>query len=750
MKRIDRRKLARVALAVGLQAALAQAAAAQQADAAAPAGPAATPPGKAKPADSKKTTTLQEITVTSRQRSERLQDVPIAVTAFDAKAIVDAGITRTADYINQTSNVNLTQSNSAGFNMIEIRGITQARSEQSPVAVVVDGVQEIDSEEFPAEQFDIDRIEVLKGPQSALYGVNAIAGAINITTTPPPDVASGYVQGGIGNGDLRRVQGGYGGPLDKDGHVRYQVSGFYSNFDGLIKNNYLHNMTDNLHSYGTRLRLIDDVTDRFTMDYSAGFGRDRGGGMNWIYQPLFGVNSASDAHVPVTTNNHGRNIRKTSQLAARLSYRFDAGTLASTTSWDRVSDYFDGDSYPYSPGTTIDPYDGYAGEGTQTNYYYIHGVQQELRFTSNADSRFRWIAGLQGLLIKKYYSTTTGEDLGLGIVPVYRSPNPATSANPTTQMSAAAYRDNTYSAFGQIAYDLLPNLEASVAARYEYDLRGQVDQTPPAFDAESGLSRTAHFHGTSPRFSLTWKPDPRYTLYASYAKGFISGGWNQSEVSKLASLAGLGSIADLYQPETARSYELGVKSRPADWLELDGEVYLTHVSNQEYYVYVNAVNASLVVPIERELIRGFELDGHLALTRDLELMGSYGYTQSRIQKYTLDPGNVGNEAPYIPRYTGNIAIQYTHYVSGGIKGTFRVDYRRTGAQYWDPGDTTARQPIGLLGARVTFSPHDDLWSLSFWGKNLRNQKYLAEYVLGGYAYRAEPRTFGVDFRWNFL
>ncbi|MBA4165848.1 MAG: TonB-dependent receptor, partial [Erythrobacter sp.] len=138
-----------------------------------------------------------EIVVTSLRRSETLQDTPAAVTAFDSQAIQNAGIERPADFIALTSNVTLVETQNAGNAFVIIRGITQNRNSEPSVAVIVDGVQQVNPAQFNQDLFDIEQIEVLKGPQGGLYGRNAIGGAIIINTKQPTDEFAGNFTAGI-------------------------------------------------------------------------------------------------------------------------------------------------------------------------------------------------------------------------------------------------------------------------------------------------------------------------------------------------------------------------------------------------------------------------------------------------------------------------------------------------------------------------------------------------------------------------
>src|SRR5687768_6017244 len=140
------------------------------------------------------------IVVTGLRRTDELQDTPAAITAFTADTIEDAGITKPIDFVNLTPNVTLVETQNAGNAFIVIRGITQARNSEPSVAVVVDGVQQVNPAQFNQDLFDIEQIEVLKGPQGGLYGRNAIGGAIIINTKDPTSQFEGRVTAGVDNG----------------------------------------------------------------------------------------------------------------------------------------------------------------------------------------------------------------------------------------------------------------------------------------------------------------------------------------------------------------------------------------------------------------------------------------------------------------------------------------------------------------------------------------------------------------------
>src|SRR6516164_1421466 len=170
------------------------------------------------------TATLEEVVVTARKRDETLQNVPVTVDVFTAQTIQDARINTPADVVRLVPNMNLVETQNVGNAFVVIRGISQARNSEPSVAVLVDGVLETNPAEFDQGLNDVTSIQVLKGPQGALYGRNAIGGAIIINTAEPSDHFEGEAKVGVGNGVSEKAQVAVGGPIDSAGTLKYRAS----------------------------------------------------------------------------------------------------------------------------------------------------------------------------------------------------------------------------------------------------------------------------------------------------------------------------------------------------------------------------------------------------------------------------------------------------------------------------------------------------------------------------------------------
>ncbi|HLB83148.1 MAG TPA: TonB-dependent receptor plug domain-containing protein, partial [Steroidobacteraceae bacterium] len=182
---------------------------------------------------------LEEILVTARKRDEALIDVPVAINVFNDAEIRSAGIRRPQDFIALTPNMTMVQTQNQGTSFVVVRGISQARNSEPSVAVLIDGVLMANPSQFNQELYDIERIQVLKGPQGALYGRNAIGGAVIIETREPGDEIEGSVMAGYESGPGYAVRGGVGGPLGGSDAWKFQLSGSYFDTDGHIDNPFL-------------------------------------------------------------------------------------------------------------------------------------------------------------------------------------------------------------------------------------------------------------------------------------------------------------------------------------------------------------------------------------------------------------------------------------------------------------------------------------------------------------------------------
>ncbi|HLF09869.1 MAG TPA: TonB-dependent receptor [Gammaproteobacteria bacterium] len=710
---------------------------------------------------------LDEIVVTARRRAESFQDVPVTITAFSESDIRDAGIERPQDFVALTPNVTLVETQNQGTSFLTVRGISQARNSEPSVAVLVDGVLMSNPAQFTQELFDVQQIEVLKGAQGAVYGRNAIGGAIVITTREPGDEFEGRLKLGYDSGPATKVQLSGDGPLGGSDTLKYHAAVSYYDTDGYIDNPFLGEEADPFKDTSARLRLIWEPSEKLRAD-----ARLYMSGVNT--QALFFniVTDVNDTSLPVRVNNAGQNDRDLSQLSFKLDYDTDFGTFTSITSFDTVEEILTGDQFDFLPvqeslffflGSI-----GVPGFGTydwaQSQFLDVDMMSQEIRFTSDADARLRWIAGAYFITTDRYISTGNIMDRGEGAFAVYHTPrgtspvfgdafiNPAFPNSGQITFLADSQDNSAWAAFGELAYDLSDRLELAFALRYDEDQREQTTLTPTPFlpnvpgfpQGFTGEVRTNTWSESQPRLTLRFEPSDNVTLFGGYSKGFRSGGFNQTGVGPLAASLGIAGVGDLFDAEIAETLEFGLKSQFADnRVNLNFSVFDTSAEGSYFFVFLARNSTQNLGSLAEVDYKGFEVDLTARLGENFDAFFGYGDTDSEIVR-SATPSDIGNQAPLVSENTVNVGAQYQHPIgSRGLELFLRADYHRIGKTYWDPANSTVRDPVNLLDLRAGVNGNG--WSLIAWQKNFNDAQYNAEFSPGGFVFKAKPRRWGIDF-----
>ncbi len=698
------------------------------------------------------------IVVTGLRRDSELQDAPVAITAFGPQAIEDARILKPADFVNLTPNVNLVETQNAGNAFVIIRGITQARNSEPSVATVVDGVLQVNPAQFNQALYDIEQIEVLKGPQGALYGRNAIGGAIVVTTREPGDTLEANVTAGIDNGFGYFLRGGVSGPIGDNGGFR--LSGSWQDTDGYIYNPYLGENADPVENLSLRGRLLFDLTDNFELDLRASMDQLRTQGFYFNI-----VGDVNDTSLPVRVNNAGIDNRNIYNVAAKLTYQADGFTVTSITSYDTVDEIITGDAFDFLPTNEAfcalpsDPCFSGSTDLNQSQFLDVEAFSQELRFESPANQDLFWMFGGYLISTDRFISTGNMLDLDQGVFPVYREPT-TNPSNPQYSFLSDTQDNFAWSVFANLGYQFTDAFRVDGSLRYDHDHRKNTTETPDSWlgyinyiaslfgapQSAQGDVRTRNFSAWQPKVTLTYTPTDQFTLYGGYSRGFRSGGFNQTGVGVVAQENGIVGVQDIFEAETADTFELGFKSQLAgNMLTLNGAAYTTLSKNSYFFVFLYANSTQNLGNVPKTRISGLELEATLRPHPDVTFNAAWGLTDSKIKEFA-DPTSIGNEAPLISRTTLNLGAQYTPQLFGnsvdGINALFRVDYRRTGRTWWDVPNSTVRDPIHLVNARAGVE-FDNIGIYGF-ASNLFNEKYNAEFSPGGFVFKARPRVFGVE------
>ena len=699
-------------------------------------------------------TAIEEVIVTARLRSERLMEVPVTVAAFSRQDIEDAGIRRPGDYLSLVPNVALVEAQNAGTTFLTIRGITQVRNNEPPVAVSVDGMLQTSPNQFNQALLDIQQIEVLKGPQGALYGRNAVGGAINITTQGPSDEFRGRIQVGAGNGEHLEGQLSLAGPLVEN-RLYFRANATWLDRDGYLDNVNLGGQVDNLKDQSLQLRLDWLIDDAWSADFRLYASNTEGGSLNYNWQAFdyaldqftFAPGDANNADLTYEQNNRGKNDRDILELALKLERTAPWGWFTSITSINQLEEWYGSDQAPYSESLTQYPFGpGIPFDGIAQQYWDVKAFSQELRLTSSDDQRLRWLVGAYYVGTDRFISTPVHDDTGIGIVRIER--RPTSGSQPTTFSFLADDNDNAaFALFGQLNYDVTERLEASLALRFDQDQRIQTT-SPFHTGGAPNERRKETFDKLQPKGTLRYQLSEDFSLFASYSEGFRSGQFNQTGTAAAAANAGVDGVFDVVGQEETKAFEVGLKGQLMDGLaRLNAALFSTEVAGQQYFLFFAPTSSQVLAGIDEVDLFGGEIEFSVSPADGLEAYAAYGFTDSEIKDYAVSPAFVGNKAPYVPKDTINLGFQYRMPVAEGLGLFLRCDYERRGKQFWDPDNSTARSAVNLVNARAGLE--GERWSLVAWSKNLGNEKYLAEYVLGGFVHLAPPRSYGIEFAYNF-
>ena len=703
---------------------------------------------------------LEEVVVTARKRAESSLDAPVSVDVFNQQTIEAAGIQSPADFIALVPNMQLVQTQNAGTSFVVLRGISQARNSEPSVAVLVDGVLEANPTEFNQELFDLKQIEVVKGPQGALYGRNAIAGAIIIQTADMTDDFQAQGKLGYGNGNSTLAQLAVGGALNDAKTLKFRGSLNFTNTDGFLENTYLNQKADPARDYAGRLRFVWDASDAFTADLRLYADHLETRAFYFVIprsdesNPFTSFSTPPDANntsTPITVNNPGEDNRDLRDAALKLDFKTAPGTLTSISAYDYAKEVITGDAYDFRPRDTavfafLPPF---FSDLNQSQYLNTKSYSEDLRFTANPVGNLSWIAGAYYIHTDRFISTGNMVDTGNGVYPVYEEPR-LTGNNPSATFLADSQKQDAWALYADATYEFTSQWELDAAARYDQDTRKNTTDTPTAFlpdpSAFTGEVRKQTWDKLQPKGTLRYKPTDYLTFYGGWSRGFRSGGFNQTGVGAVAQESGIAGVHDLFNAEVADTWEVGFKGDFLDHrLSVTGALFDTKSTNGYFFVFLAANSTQNLGNLDAKY-KGGEISINAHPTDNLLLYASYGYTDSKITNME-DPSVIGNQAPLVTRDTINAGAQYTWPLDNGLRVVGRFDYQQLGRTWWDPYNVTSRDPVNLLDARLSLQ--NDKWALTAWSKNLTDSIYNAEFSPGGFLWKAQPRTFGLQFAYKF-
>ncbi|MBY0306757.1 MAG: TonB-dependent receptor [Sphingomonas sp.] len=715
-----------------------------------------------------------DIVVTAQKRSERLQDVPLAVTVISGDAIAAQGGVNleSAQYLVPT--LNFRKSGTTINQSLFLRGVgtsTFSIAGEPSISTVVDGVVYSRAGEAFSDLIDLDRIEVLRGPQGTLFGKNASAGVINIITKRPGKELGGFLEAAyFSGGSEYRVRGAVDLPLAEN--VTSRITGFYGNYDGNIRNIATGTRVNGYEHYGVRGMIVADPTPDLTLTLIADYRQSKDDCCAEVIGTL--PTNLAAAALPTPLGDRTRTVNQnlvtaTNETSWGFSLQGDLNvgthTVTSITAYRRY------DNEEIRDGDWVDR--AYVGItqlhdfGPQTGDTF----SQELRLASPTGQLIEYVLGA---FYSRAYTQRTFTRLDtvctLTPNPTVLTPCTAPGTVVTNPNGSATFGStfNNVALFGQATLNVTDRFRFIGGIRYTHDdlsvfhsrvtpLAGPGIQ--PSFGPFTGSTNSDNVSGKAGfQFDIVKES----TFYATYARGYKGPAYNI-----FFNLTATGT--NVIEPETSNSYEIGLKN------SLDGGRLVINLA--AYYATYNnfqANNPDLVAGVVvtrftnagKISTRGFEADVIWRPVSDLNISGGLAYTDAHVDQFRAPPGAAvipsGTVLGYAPRFKGSLGINYRYRSTLPVDFEFGAQgaYQSSQLSQFDASaavrSATTIKPYGLIDLTAAIVDSKDRYRLSFQVKNLLDTSFASSITSGGpggsFRYiipREANRYFGVTGRVNF-
>ena len=742
-----------------------------------------------------------EIVVTARKREEGLQSIPISVAAFTAESLEASSVRDLRGVGDLAPNVDFSITNGLGGGTSEatvyIRGIGQidtALFADPGVGIYVDGVYLARASGSVLDLLDLERVEILRGPQGTLFGKNTTGGAISLITRKPGPDRQFDLEATLGEFD--RIDGRLIADLPLSDKAFFSFSAATTNRDGYAESLATdeHLADDNRDALRGALRWL--ASDSTVFDLAVDYTRERERAANQtlvavVSAPLIDFYNTARAGSGLTPISNAFVTADPSQSFATAENRNDGDVSGATATVSWTSGAIDLTSISAYREIEFDvAADGDGSPIPLAERSYLQTQEQfsqELHISGQtAGDRLNWLLG--GL----YFSESSDEDsltfvlgglfeaLEAASGPIYAppgvpdflcSPGPPPldlpcfggAGNPGNfafflgdgDFERIALETDSWALFGESTYSLSDKLSGTFGLRYTFEEK-QFDfrREPGSGAAPVVLSNQDDWDALSPRFNLAYQASENALIYVSASRGFKSGGFNGRPQSRLA--------LDAYDPETVWAYEVGWKTDLAnDRLRLNGAAFFNDYRDIQFSASLN-VDGNPVFVIQnagKAEVKGFELELSARPRKGLELAAGIGYIDAEYTELDdVDPNSVTLDGviPKTPEWSFNFGPQYAFPVKGGGTVTLRADYSYRSEVFNDIQNTPeiVQDGYGLLSSRIAWTSQSGDWETSLFGTNLSDEEYLehgffaaAFGVSVGVAGR--PREWGLSVRRRF-
>ena len=697
-------------------------------------------------ADDPESRTLEEVIITAQKREQTLQEVPVTVSAFSGDFVEDAGVRDIRDIAGLTPNLSI-KSRGETESTVFIRGIGSLApgiGADPAVGIFIDGMTASRGTNSTAAFFDVERVEVVKGPQGTLFGRNASAGAISIITHKP-DLDDNYGHVMLGVGDKGQFRGQFVGNMSAGGNWAFRIGGNYNTRDGLHKNTF------------TGQDLLDQNTSNFRLSAS--------GIVSDSWEMDFMVEAVKSKNNDAMLTDADAFAKTTSQNKAPRKQELDSTRAIWTNTWNFAQDlaltsitgYYDMDAWvtPVDADQIDVPVITFVEPQTNKTY------SQELRL-NGATERMDWFVGASYLKEELAFSTDLNYEEGIvldllaGLGFLCLEPDLPECA----YQSETPFGENDVSStaiYGDLTFALTDTVGLTVGARYTKDKKKMFYDNPATagilgvFDGQIfGPITDGHVFASDswssfdPRVALDWDFSDSSTLFVNIARGYKSGGLNRQVNTFLPEQ----QILNPFDEEKVTAYEIGTKSQFMDGnASLNVSLFYNDYKDFQLETLVGLVPE--IFNVGDVKTSGIEFEGKIMATDNLQLTATYAYLDAEV-KNSIDPAIIGNRTPNAPKHSASAQAHYFIDTNNGewkLSGTWI--YSDT---FWFDIFNTLEQPsYNLFNLRAGYQAGSEKWGVAAFVDNATDEEYYIErfLFLDVANRRAAGRLYRVEFTYRF-
>jgi outer membrane receptor protein involved in Fe transport len=693
---------------------------------------------------------LDEVTIVSTRETRIYHEQPLSYTNVGLRAIEKSNVVNLHDLSSYVPNFFMPEYGSKITSSIFIRGIGSRMGDAS-VGMYVDDIPILDKSGFDFDFYDVQNIDILRGPQATIYGRNSIAGLINISTLSPFKYQGTRIFGSYGTAnDIRCRVSTYQNITDK---LAFSAGIFFNKNDGYFTNTALDEKNW-MNSFGGRAKLEWKFAPKWQVRLSLQYEKNKQG--IYPYAPLKADNTIGT----IDYNDPSGYVRDMFISGLTFQRTGDTYLFTSATSFQLLNDAMTIDQ-DFTPEPIF----------TLTQNQKMSALTQEFVARSRTAANYQWITGLFGFY--KAFEVDAPVLFKEGGMNMIQSQiDAATGGNPmapkitinNTEMPVPGLFDVPaygLSFYHQSSYTFWDKLTLTAGIRFEYEktaidyntyagmnvtvtMPPMVPRPPVTMDMNDTIKGklTQDFFQILPKAAIKYDITSQFNIYASVSKGYKTGGFNYQMLSdvlmkKMQSMPGApgGNDSDPlpedmipYKPESTVNYEIGTHSEPIrNKLFLDLALYYIDFKDQQIVTYVE--NGSREMKnAGRSVSKGFEANVRALVTKDLNLHASYGFTDAKFKEYKSKADFSGKYIPLVPRNTFSIGADYTLHTNLSFldRVNFNAQYNAQGKLYFIEDNVVSQDFYGLLNANITLEKAG--FKLSVWGKNLTDTDYYAFYL----------------------